>query len=33
MCDRYRLFIYTGAIDSSAIEAEWTRFAQKEAAI
>ncbi len=25
---RYRLFVYTGAIDPTAIETEWTRFAQ-----
>ena len=25
--NRYRLFIYTGAIDAAVIEAEWTRFA------
>ena len=31
--NRYRLLIYTGAIDTSAVEAEWTHFAQKEAPI
>jgi hypothetical protein len=31
--NRYRLYIYTGAIDSDAIEAEWRRFAQEEGAL